>query len=113
MESKFKIGDTVYFMYKNKICCSKVKNVDYLPNGGAYKDGIYLYETELLENDYFEERLLFSFLDEIIGYLVRNIIKPITNSLVVKCLTCKHCLPPSRRNDDRMCNKNICSFEKV
>ena len=32
---------------------------------------------------------------------------------IIKCLTCKHCLPPSSRKDDKMCNKDSCSFEKA
>lgn len=32
---------------------------------------------------------------------------------IIKCLTCKHCLPPSSRKDDKMCNKDSCSFEEA
>lgn len=31
---------------------------------------------------------------------------------VCNCLTCKHCLPPSRR-EDGMCNLSECKYEEV
>ncbi len=66
MESKFKVGDTVYFMRKNIICRSKVNDVE------IFED-TYMYGMEICEGDRFEESLLHSSLDGIIGHLVQHI----------------------------------------
>ena len=42
-------------------------------------------------------------------------VKAITNEAkhICKCLTCKHCLPPSEREYGRMCKLNECKFQEA
>lgn len=70
MESKFKVGDRVYFMHLDMICCSKVKNVEWWTEGG---ESFYAYDLEQMEVHRFEEYQLFESLDAILGHLVQNI----------------------------------------
>lgn len=72
MESKFKVGDTVYFMYLSTICCSKVNNVEWWTEEDK---SFYAYELEQMEVHRFEEYQLFESLDAILGHLVQNIIE--------------------------------------
>lgn len=32
---------------------------------------------------------------------------------IVKCLCCKHCLPPAERIDGKMCNESECNYEEA